>query len=167
MRARLRLELTDHDGRVVVSRSALNSVMQGGAGLVASLFAGAGSPISHMGVGTNDAPESEAFSTTALSNDAAGGGQPLTGDTEAPIPPEAFSSEVDTARRVVRMRVRGTLPDDAAVGVVREAGLLAKGGDAPVLYNRVTFAPVTKGADHELTLFWEIEFPYGDLQWLL
>jgi hypothetical protein len=157
MRARLRLELTDHDGRVVVSRSALNSVMQGGAGLVASLFAGTGSPISHMGVGTSDAPESDAFSTTALTND---GGQPLTGDTEAPIP-------ADATRRVVRMRVRGTLPDEAAVGVVREAGLLAKGGDAPVLYNRVTFAPVTKGADHELTLFWEIEFPYGDLQWLL
>ena len=38
-------------------------------------------------------------------------------------------------------------------------------GDA-VLYNRVVFAPVDKGDDHELTLFWEVEFPYGDLQWL-
>ena len=35
-----------------------------------------------------------------------------------------------------------------------------------MLYNRVTFAPVTKGDDHELTLFWEVEFPFGDLQWL-
>jgi hypothetical protein len=30
----------------------------------------------------------------------------------------------------------------------------------------VVFAPVDKGDDHELTLFWEVEFPYGDLQWL-
>jgi hypothetical protein len=35
-----------------------------------------------------------------------------------------------------------------------------------ILYNRVTFAPIQKGDDHELTLFWEITFPYGDLQWL-
>jgi hypothetical protein len=35
-----------------------------------------------------------------------------------------------------------------------------------VLYNRVTFAPVQKADDHDLTLFWEVSFPYGDLHWL-
>ena len=49
---------------------------------------------------------------------------------------------------------------------MREAGLLSRDGDAAILYNRVTFAPITKGNDHELTLFWEVSFPYGDLQWL-
>jgi hypothetical protein len=47
---------------------------------------------------------------------------------------------------------------------VREAGLISRNGGAAVLYNRVTFAPISKGNDHELTLFWEINFPYGDLQ---
>ena len=27
--------------------------------------------------------------------------------------------------------------------------------------------PILKGDDHELTMFWEITFPYGDLQWLM
>ena len=49
---------------------------------------------------------------------------------------------------------------------MREAGLLSRGDGDPVLYNRVIFAPIEKGADHELTLFWEVAFPYGDLQWL-
>jgi hypothetical protein len=35
-----------------------------------------------------------------------------------------------------------------------------------VLYNRVVFPPLDKRDDHELTLFWEVEFPFGDLQWL-
>ena len=65
------------------------------------------------------------------------------------------------------MRVRGTVPAAAAVGTIREAALLARDGDSVRLYNRVIFAPIEKAADHELTLFWEIAFPYGDLQWLL
>jgi hypothetical protein len=70
----------------------------------------------------------------------------------------------------VRVRIRATLPPPAAVGRIREAGLLARpeGGDGStdVLYNRVTFAPIDKRDDHELTMFWEVEFPFGDLQWL-
>ena len=31
----------------------------------------------------------------------------------------------------------------------------------------MTFSPIEKTGDHELTLFWEVGFPYGDLQWLL
>ena len=86
-------------------------------------------------------------------------------ETEAELAAEAFDEpEVDEINRVVRVRVRGTLPDAAAVGTVREAGLLARSApDSAVLYNRVTFAPIDKRDDHELTLFWEITFPYGDL----
>jgi hypothetical protein len=165
MQARLRVELTDRHGTALAVRHASNSVMQGGAVLVARLFAGAegAAPITHMGVGTSDAPEGAEFTSTALSN----GPPPLQGDVEAPVPTAAFTISTDPARRVAVVRVRGTLPDGAAVGTVREAGLLARNGGQSVLYNRVTFAPLDKGGDHELTLFWEVTFPYGDLQWLL
>ena len=65
------------------------------------------------------------------------------------------------------VRVRGTIPAADAVGTLREAALMARSGDSVQLYNRVIFAPIEKGNDHELTLFWEVGFPYGDLQWLL
>ncbi|MGE0824805.1 MAG: hypothetical protein AB7P18_22135 [Candidatus Binatia bacterium] len=166
MRAKLRLELRTTNGQMVAEREGYNSVMRSGAELLARLFSGQGVAISHMGVGISDAPETDAFATTTLSNDTPGL-QPLSGGTEVAIPPEAFQIDPpDETKRSVRVRVRATLPAIAAVGVVREAGLLSRDGEVTVLYNRVTFPPVTKADDHELTMFWEVSFPYGDLQWL-
>lgn len=164
MRARLNIHLIDRAGATVAQRNASNSVMRAGADLIARLFAGSGTPITHMGVGISDAPETDTFATAALTNTPVGGAEPLQGEVEAAIPAEAFSVALDEVRRVVRVRVRGTLPAAAAVGVVREAGLISRSGENAVLYNRVIFAPIIKGDDHELTLFWEIDFPYGDLQ---
>ena len=163
MRATVTLQLKDKaTGNVITSRHAKNAVMRDGAGLIAALFMGAGSAISHMAVGTNSDPDPETFDIAALTVDA----EELTGVTEAPLPAESFTSEIDDVRRVVKVRVRGTLLDEAAVGTVREAGLMARSGEGnAVLYNRVTFDPIVKGSDHELTLFWEVTFPYGDLQW--
>jgi hypothetical protein len=164
MGAFLRVELRAVSGQLRETRMAHNAVLQSGARLMADLFAGRGTAITHMMVGTSDAPESETFSTPALVNDPSA---PLVGALDAPIAPEAFSApELDTDRRLVRIRVRGTLPADAAVGIIREAALISRVGDTTTLYNRVIMAPITKGNDHELTLFWEITFPYGDLQWL-
>jgi hypothetical protein len=165
MRATLHLELKTSSGETIETRHAHNAVMRAGARLVADLFAKGGRGITHMGVGTSDAPE-DAFITDHLTNDPAAA---LQGDTEAAIPAEAFGApQIDEARRVVRVRFRASLPASAAVGTVREAGLISRSdGVPPVLYNRVTFAPITKGDDHELTLFWEVAFPYGDLQWLM
>ena len=164
MGAFLRVELRTLKGEVLEVREARNAVMQSGARLVADLFAGRGTSITHMMVGTSDAPENETFSTTALANDPSA---PLLGALDAAIAADAFSApEVDTDRRLVRIRVRGTLPANAAVGIVREAALVSRAGDVTTLYNRVILSPITKGNDHELTLFWEITFPYGDLQWL-
>jgi hypothetical protein len=168
MQAKVWIELKDSAGRTLASRHVRNAVMQAGAQLIANLFAGKGTPITHMGVGTSDTPETDAFATTALTNAAVGDAAPLTGLTEAALPPEAFPPpEVDQANRVVRVRVRGTLPPDAAVGTVREAGLISRSGATAILYNRVTFTPIVKGNDHELSLFWEVTFPYGDLQGLI
>ena len=159
MRAILHLTLRDRDGRIVAVREQRNSVMRTGARLVADLFQGTGAAVNRMGVGTDDTPEASDFTTEALTKG------DLQGPTEVEIPAGAFRTEIDAAHRLVKVRVHATLPESHAVGTVREAGLLSAGEDATVLYNRVTFAPVTK-ADHELTLFWEVAFPYGDLQWL-
>jgi hypothetical protein len=157
MRARLHLQLKDADGRLLAERHARNAVLQGGASLLARLFAVQTTGISHMAVGSSDAPETEAFSTTTLAD-----------ATEVAIAADAFTiDEPDPVRRVVRVRVRATVPPADAVGTLREAALLSRSGETATLYNRVVFSPIEKGDDHELTLFWEIAFPYGDLQGLL
>jgi hypothetical protein len=167
MRATLRVEVRSTSGILLDWREAHNAVLQSGARLMANLFAGQGTPITHMMVGTNDAPESDSFSTIGLANEVVNGEPALAAPVDAAIPPEAFSEpELDETRRLIRIRVRGTLPAAAAIGTVREAALVSRAGETTTLYNRVTFAPIQKGNDHELTLFWEITFPYGDLQWL-
>lgn len=158
MRAQLHIEMRSPTGELLAERHAKNAVLRGGADLLARLFAGQGSGITHMAIGTSDAPESDTFSTTGL-----------TGAVEVPIAPEAFQVDPpDPVKRVVRVRVRATVPTAQAMpDAVREAALLSRNGDTVTLYNRVIFAPIQKGTDHELTLFWEVGFPYGDLQWLL
>jgi hypothetical protein len=165
MQARVKMILTDTNGVVIARREAKNSVMRGGGELIARLFAGVGQPITHMAVGTSDAATPDDFVMTALKNEAVGELPILAGDTDAALPSAAFVIAVDAEKRLVTVKVRGTLPQSAAVGTIREAGLVSKSAAATVLYNRVTFAPLTKGNDHELTLFWEVSFPYGDLNW--
>lgn len=165
MRARLDLELHDRAGALLAARSAYNTVLRGGGQLIADLFTGSGGPITHLAVGTSD-DDPTSVSVTALANDD-GTGQPgITGDTTAAIPADAFVIEVDEVRNRVLVKVRGTLPDAAGVGTIREAALMSRQAGGDVLYNRVVFPPVTKADDHDLTLFWEVEFPFGDLQWL-
>lgn len=165
MRAHLQVRLTAPDGTVLADRRAHNTVLTGGARLIASLFAGTGAPITHMGVGNSDADPDD-VDIQSLTNDAVRDGAPLAGETSAALPAEAFTTTVVPERRVIQVRVRGTLPPAAAVGRIREAGLVSRRDADSVLYNRVVFAPIDKGDDHELTLFWEVDFPFGDLQWL-
>jgi len=157
MRAFLRLEIRENSGELISVREAHNSVLRSGADLLAQMFALRSTGITHMAVGSSDAPESQDFATTALSN-----------PTEVPLTADSFQIDPpDPVKRVVRVRIRGTVPAAAAVGTLREAGLVSHNGDTSLLYNRVVFAPVDKTGDHELTLFWEVGFPFGDLQWLL
>ena len=158
MRARLRIEMRTQDGGLVATRDEHNAVLRGGAELLARLFAGQGARITHMAIGTSDAPEGDAFGTTAL-----------TGALEVPIAADAFRIDPpDPVKRVVRVRVRATVPAAQDIAdPVREAALVSRTGAAATLYNRVVFAPIQKTTDHELTLFWEVGFPFGDLQWLL
>jgi CO/xanthine dehydrogenase Mo-binding subunit len=166
MRARLVFELRTRDGDVIARREASNIVLQSGGQLVADLFSGKGGAISHMAVGTSDA-EPDSVAVTALGNDDGTGAPGLSGPTSTPLAAEAFRTEVDELHRRVVVRIRATLPGDAAVGTIREAALVSRRDATDVLYNRVIFPPVDKGNDHDLALFWEVEFPFGDLQWLV
>jgi hypothetical protein len=162
MRGRLTLELRDRHHLLVGARAGTNSVMRTGGELVANLFAGKGGPITHMGVGTSDADD-PTFALTSLTNAAEGDAAPLAGATEAPIAPTDFTVVADDAKRVFTVNIRATLQAADAVGTVREAGLLSRTDGSSVLYNRVIFTPIDKTGDHELTMFWEVSFPYGDL----
>lgn len=167
MRATVLIEVRTNEGEVVETRFARNSVMRTGAELLARLFSQGGTAgITHMAVGTSSTEETGTFETTALKNDADEGTPVLTGGTETAVSPGDFTVETDLDKRVVRVRVRATLPNAAAVGTLREAGLVGRTGDASFLYNRVIFAPIEKRNDHELTMFWEVTFPYGDLNWI-
>lgn len=167
MRAHLTIETRDRRGQTLNRRQAYNAVMRQGADLVAKLFAGTGFPISHMGVGNRESSAEPEFEMTELATGPDGAGQTLTGDTAAPLPADSIRIEADPDNRRIRVTIRGVMPEAAAIGTIREAGLLADTPDGMVLYNRVQFEPIDKGDDHELTLFWEIDFPFGDVQWVL
>jgi hypothetical protein len=166
MQATVRLEVRFADGSVGEVRRARNSVMKLGAELVARLFAGtAASGITHMGVGTNGSPQKPDFGTETLDVNV---DRPddVTGGAMTPVVPADVKIAIDETRRLVVVKLHATLPKEAANGTLREAGLLAKSGETFVLYNRVTFAPISKSNEHELTMFWEVTFPYGDLNWM-
>lgn len=165
MRAQLYVELRDRRGEVLQTRAEHNTVLQSGGRLIADLFTGAGGRITHMAVGTSDA-DPTSVTVAGLGNDDGQGGPGITGQTSTAIAQDAFVVTVDDERSRVLVKVRATLPDADGVGTLREAALVSQQNGADVLYNRVVFAPLTKGDDHDLTLFWEIEFPFGDLQWL-
>src|SRR5689334_13813955 len=116
MKGRLHLHLRGRDG-ATTERRADNAVMRSGADLIARLFAGRGAPISHMVVGTSDAPESDTFATAALAN-GGDGGTALTGGTDVAISADAFTIDVDAAKRVVWVRLRATLPPAVAIGTI-------------------------------------------------
>jgi hypothetical protein len=162
MRATVRLELRDEAGEVIGVRRAKNSVMKSGAELLANLFTGkTAAAITHMGVGISGEAEEGTFVRDALTT-AGDAPDALAGATETTIAPGDFTIKADPERRAIVVQCHATLPKSAAVGTLREAALLSDSK----LYNRVTFAPIRKQDDHELTMFWEVTFPYGDLNWL-
>jgi hypothetical protein len=165
MKGYLELTLKDKDNRVVARRCGGNAVMRSGGEILARLFAGTGTGITHMGVGTSDELDVENYAIEALSNEAVGDIPALEGDVEVAIAPDSFNIAPDEVKRVIKVSLRATMPDSAAVGTIREAGLLSVSESGRFLYNRIVIDPVVKGNDHELTMFWEVSFPYGDLQW--
>ncbi|MFC0533296.1 hypothetical protein [Phytohabitans kaempferiae] len=163
----LTVELRRGDGTVLAYRRAHNAVLAGGAQLIADLFRGTdgAGPVNRMSVGANPAPEVPPFATTELSASSPDTGE-LAGPRDVPIAPGAFAVTLEPERRRVLVTARLVLPAGDATalrGPVAEAALLHQAGDGSRrLYNRVTFEPVTKRAEQELSLYWEVAFPFGD-----
>jgi hypothetical protein len=165
----LRIE-TIAAGRRRTLRHAHNAVLSGGADLIADLFRGAdgAGPVNLVTFGADPTPEVPPFGTTELSASGPDGGQ-LTGPRDVPVAAETFTVAVDDERRRIVLTARTVLPaGDPADGTglhgqIGEAALAHQGEDGVRrLYNRVTFDPLDKRADQELSLYWELSFPFGD-----
>lgn len=153
-RGRLRLRVRDAGSRVTVRR-ATNVVLQGGAQVVAALFAGAAgaSPIDRIGVGFGVEAAGDAATALTPPPDGAIAAQALT----TPIEPADFAIATDADARLVRVSVATVFKPSVELKDVTEAGLLA--GES--LYNQVVFEPVTLRVGQDVTFFWEIDFPFG------
>ena len=130
-------------------RRATNSVLAGGAGLVAGLFSGqVTTPIDRVNVGFGTAPLGP--DGTAL--------QPGTADPSTLTGPVAAGDfTVTPAADTVRVAITATFTPTVALDGVTEAGL----GAGDVLYNHVLFDPVRLEAGQAVSFFWEIDFPFG------
>ena len=159
-------------GQVLAERRAKNTVMRGGAELIAGLFAGSvATPVNAMAVGLNAEPSDPPYEVTALTV-TAGDGETLLESPAAALAPDAITTSVDTETLQVILTIHGVISADRAVSPdantdsveIGEAalGVLAPDGESLAqIYNRVVFEPLPKRREHELAFFWEVNFPYG------
>jgi len=152
IRGKVRLQLQNQGGRVVLDRTYDNRIVKSGRQLVAQLFAGvAGTPpssVSHMGVGTG--ADAATDDQTALVAERA----------RNPIATPAYSEIVDglgVKRSRVRLQTVFDFGEANGADPLREAGIF-NAGSAGTIYNRVVFDPVTKANTFKLTLIWDIIF---------
>ncbi len=151
---RMILRVAAADGTLVAERRAGNMVLRGGATIIAALFTGAAGakPIDTIGIGfAKDPGDAELILLTpdpAKKIPAAALLTPLTADSFTVVADQAGSVQVSVAARF-----KPTVDIDD----VTEAGLLA--GDT--LYNQVIFEPVALKTGQDVTLFWQIDFPFG------
>ena len=146
IRGRVTLVLVNREAETLLRMRANNTIVDTGRERVAQLFGGiAGESTLKVKVGTN------------------GEGvlpQHNTGDrgfiAEADIQSPEVSLDPETGR--ARLRFSATFEASAANEKLREAGIVCSGGEAPVLYNAVTFSTIDKKSGDVLTLNWEIFF---------
>ena len=153
IRGRLTLRLIDRAGEVVAERSYHNRIVKSGRLLLAQMFGGVsdGSKlniISHIAVGTGgDKPDDK---QTALAKERG---------PRRPLDKPSYSDLVDRDTQRVKVSLTATFDYNDANGPepLQEAGLF-NADSAGVMYNRVTFDPVTKSNAFKLTLLWEVVF---------
>jgi hypothetical protein len=169
--ATLRVELREVGGPPLLRRVAHNVVARSGAELLAGLFTGGQvKAIDAVAVGIGEEPNGPPYELAGLTL-ARPGGQPLISKSVIAIDPAGF--EVETLDQELRVRVslRTLIPADMAVHPdpaieavdIAEAalGVAGAGEGLARVYNRVVFEPFRKARKHEVSLYWEISFPYG------
>jgi hypothetical protein len=153
MHGQLTLRLIDQAGAVVAERSYHNRIVKSGRLLVAQMFGGVGdgSPlgkISHIAVGIGGDKSDD--KQTALVKERS---------PRRPVDKPTYSDLADRDTQRVKVSLTATFDYNDANGSepLQEAGLFnAETGG--VMYNRVTFDPVTKSNAFKLTLLWEVIF---------
>jgi hypothetical protein len=170
--ATLRVELREVGGPVLVRREASNIVARSGAELLAALFTGGAQakPIDSVAVGIGEEPNGPPYEIAGLTL-ARPGGEPLISKSVIPIDPALFTVETLDQELRVRVSLRTLIPADMAVHPdpevdtvdIAEAalGVAGEGEGLARIYNRVVFEPFRKARKHEVSLYWEISFPYG------
>jgi hypothetical protein len=152
-KGKLTLVVHSPEGLPVASRRARNIVLRNGAGLIARLFAGAPNTVAVNQVRVGFAKEAASTEVTALTPP---DGNITPEQLASVIQPEDFKIISDQPG-AVKVMVNATFKPTVELKDVSEAGLMA--GD--VLYNQVVFEPVTLRPGQDVTLFWEIDFPFG------
>jgi hypothetical protein len=153
MYGQLTLRLIDQAGALVAERTYHNRIVKTGRLLVAQMFGGVSdgsqlAKISHIGVGTGgDKPDDK--QTTLVKERS----------PRRPVDKPTYSDLADRDTQRVKVSLTATFDYNDANGPepLQEAALFnAETGG--VMYNRVTFDPVTKSNAFKLTLLWEVVF---------
>jgi hypothetical protein len=161
MRGRLRIQLTDCEGRVIHVQERNNRIVRSGRQLVAQLFGGftQGAPptqVTHMGIGTSATAPADTDTALGAERAPRKAITDLTyADVDDPVPGGggATIKRVKASLKAVYDFGEG---NDAA-NPLREAGIFTA-DTAGIMYNRVVFDPVTKTNAFQLTLLWDIVF---------
>jgi len=134
----LSLVLTNSVGNVVNKITTHNLVVTAGKEWVADLMqAGAGTPMSHMAIGSG---------TT----------DPTTGDTTLDIEEARVALTVAGGTRTgASIEYVGTYPAGTGTATLTEAGLFNANSGGTML-SRTEFAPIAKGASDTLTITWTV-----------
>ena len=171
LRGTLIAELREPGGPLLCRREAHNTVLRGGAELIAELLSGrASTPINGVAVGIDPEPSAPPYERVSLV--VAIDGSPVITNAAQPLVLTDAAPEVSTDDFQIRLRFRSVLApgvgapveaakDSADIGEAALGVLAADGQSLTRVYNRVVFEPIPKRREHELSLYWEISIPYG------
>ena len=167
MRGYLTLRVSDEKGEVVCERACNNHIVTTGRNLVARLFGGFTSPqptrVTHMAVGTDGTAAADNNTQLGAQRDARADlpRKQISAVTYEPVDESQPGTQAGTTVTVRRIRARLTtefeFTEANGSAPLREAGMFTAptGG---IMYNRVTFEPVTKTEAFKLTLIWDVVF---------
>jgi hypothetical protein len=153
IRGHMLLVVRSADGGIVAQRQSDNMVVRGGARIVAMLFTGANgaTPINQIQMGfARDSGTTELAALTQAD-------PPIpVSALRSPLKPEDFQIVTDHPDEI-QVRITSVFHPSLELTDVTEAGLLA--GEA--LYNQVVFEPISLHTNHDITFFWQVNFPFG------
>lgn len=140
---RLRMELRDRSGQLLLVREIDNHIVAGGRNLVARLFAGTltGLPTIKFQVGEGATEVQDTDASLASKVD------------ETIVRPENIKVED------AQVTLSAVLVEKEKTQALVEAGVAVQiSGEPEVLYNRVVFPVLNKTPNMQLTLVWKIDF---------